>query len=43
MLNKDTNLLSPAGSIKVYEAGTTVEFDDKGIVIKASKVTSSEN
>ena len=36
-LNKDTKLISPTGSIKVYEAGTTVEFDDKGVVVKASK------
>ncbi|MDT8901596.1 hypothetical protein [Anaeroselena agilis] len=36
-LNKDTKLLSPSGYIKVYEAGTTVEFDDKGVVVKAAK------
>lgn len=41
-LNKNTKLLSLGGilsavSIKAYEAGTTVEFDDKGIVVKASK------
>jgi hypothetical protein len=40
-LNKDTNLLS-VGTFnitapKLFEANTTVEFDDKGIVIKASK------
>lgn len=32
-INKDTKLMSPAG-LKVYVAGTTVEFDDNGIVIK---------
>lgn len=37
MLNKDTKLLSPAG-IKVYEAETTVEFNDEGIVGNALKV-----
>jgi hypothetical protein len=47
-LNKDTKLLSlgsilSSGGIKVYEAGTTVEFDDKGIVVKASNVTSAMN
>ncbi|MDR3562472.1 MAG: hypothetical protein P4N59_13710 [Negativicutes bacterium] len=43
-LNKDTKLLSPVGilssvgtAVKVYEAGTMVEFDDKGIVVKSSK------
>ncbi|SHK07553.1 hypothetical protein [Propionispora hippei] len=41
-LNKNTKLLSLSGilsavSIKAYEAGTTIEFDDKGIVVKASK------
>lgn len=36
-LNKDTKLISPAGNIKVYEAGTVVEFDNNGIVVKASK------
>lgn len=36
-LNKDTKLLSPVG-IKVYEAETTVEFDDQGIVGNALKV-----
>jgi hypothetical protein len=36
-LNKDTKLLSPVG-IKVYEAGTTVEFDDEGIVGNVQKV-----
>ncbi len=35
-LNKDAKLPSPNG-IKVYEAGTTVEFDDKGVVVKATK------
>jgi hypothetical protein len=35
-LNKDTKLLSTDG-LKVYEASTMVEFDDKGIVVKASK------
>lgn len=36
-LNKDTKLLlEPDGSrIKTYEAGTTVEFDDNGVVKKA--------
>ena len=42
-LNKDTNLLSPIGNIKLYEAGTTVEFDDQGTVLKASKVTNAAN
>lgn len=37
MLNKETKLLSPSG-IKVYEAETTVEFDDEGIVGNAQKV-----
>jgi hypothetical protein len=36
-LNKDTKLLSAVG-IKVYEAGTTVEFDDKGIAVNERKV-----
>jgi hypothetical protein len=43
-LNKDTTLLTTASMLrpdssdkKVYEAGTTVEFDDKGLVVKASK------
>lgn len=42
-LKKDTKLrwVSPlslnAVGIKVFEAGTTVEFDDKGVVLKASK------
>lgn len=43
-LNKDTKLLTApsvlrpnSSGIKVYEAGTTVEFDESGIVIKASK------
>ncbi|HWR45659.1 hypothetical protein [Sporomusa sp.] len=45
-LNKDTKLLSPVSflssdGIKVYAAGTTVEFDDKGIVVKASKSISA--
>lgn len=35
-LNKATKLLSPSG-IKLYEAGTTVEFDENGVVVKASK------
>lgn len=37
-LSKDTRLL-PAPDVrkKVYEAGNTVEFDDKGIVVKATK------
>lgn len=35
-LNKGTKLLSPNG-IRLYEAGTTVEFDDKGIVINFTK------
>lgn len=30
-------LFSPGGSMKVYEAGTTVEFDDNGVVVKDSK------
>lgn len=34
-LNLNAKLLS-AGGIKVYGAGTTVEFDDNGIVVKAS-------
>lgn len=38
-LNKNAKLLS-AGGIKVYEAGTTVEFDDKGLVVKAANVAS---
>lgn len=42
-LNQDTKLLSlliitDTSVIKVYEAGTTVEFDDKGIVTKATKL-----
>lgn len=41
-LNKDTKLLAPAGVLasgvlKLYAAGTTVEFDDKGFVVNASK------
>lgn len=43
-LNKDTKLLSVGVSLlnlvtapKLFEAGTTVEFDDKGVVIKALK------
>lgn len=36
-LNENTKLLSPSGYIKVYDAGTTVEFDDKGVVVKATK------
>lgn len=43
-LNKETKLLankafSPPGVIikKVFEAGTTVEFDDKGVVVKETK------
>ncbi|MBP2655520.1 MAG: hypothetical protein H6Q73_3089 [Firmicutes bacterium] len=36
-LNKDTRLLSPDGSINVYAASTTVEFDENGVVIKAVK------
>lgn len=36
-LSKDTKLMSPIGIMKVYEAGTTVEFDDNGSVVKASK------
>lgn len=38
-LKEDTRLLyAPDDSRKkVYEAGTTVEFDDKGVVVKASK------
>ncbi len=43
ILNKDTKLMSPNGSLKVYEADTAVEFDDIGIVVKASKITSSVN
>jgi len=48
-LNKDTKLLSPVVSflspngIKVYEAGTEVEFDDKGVVVKALKATTAIN
>ncbi|WP_094603363.1 hypothetical protein SPSIL_027420 [Sporomusa silvacetica DSM 10669] len=48
-LNKDTKLLSPVVSfrspdgIKVYEAGTEVEFDDKGVVVKALKATTAVN
>lgn len=38
-LSKDTRLLpAPYDSRKkIYEAGTTVEFDDKGVIVKASK------
>jgi len=36
-VNKDTKLRSEDG-IKVYEAGTTVEFDDKGIAANERKV-----
>ncbi|MBP2652018.1 MAG: hypothetical protein H6Q74_2843 [Firmicutes bacterium] len=36
-LNNDTKLISSSGNIKVYEAGTTVEFDDNGVVVKAIK------
>jgi hypothetical protein len=36
-LNKDTKLLSPDGNIKVYEAGTNVEFGVDGRVLKVSK------
>jgi hypothetical protein len=36
-LLKDTKLPSPLGIIKVYEAGTTVEFDEQGVVTKATK------
>jgi len=35
-LNKDAKLLSPDG-IKLYVAGTMVDFDDNGVVVKASK------
>lgn len=49
-LNKDTKLLSPlsilspdSDGIKVYEAGTTVEFNEKGVVMKAAKVTTPAN
>lgn len=41
-LNKDTKLLSSNDSVKIYEAGTTVEFDDKGIVVKVSKTTNED-
>ncbi len=42
-LNKDAHLLTAGAllldvsGIKPYEAGTTVEFDEKGVVVKASK------
>lgn len=36
-LNKDTKLLSLDGSFKIYGAGTTVEFDENGAVVKAVK------
>jgi hypothetical protein len=41
-LNKDTKLRSGSvlispGGLKVYEAGTTVEFDEQGVVTKATK------
>jgi len=39
-LNKDVKLLSPDGTIKLYEAGTTVEFDENGVVVKAEKPAS---
>ncbi len=39
-LNKNAKLLS-AGGLKAYEAGTTVEFDDQGTVVKAENVTSA--
>lgn len=36
-LNKDTKLMSPLGILKFYVAGTTVEFDDNGAVVKFFK------
>ena len=36
VLSQETKLLSPTG-ITIYEKGTTVEFDDNGLVVKATK------
>jgi hypothetical protein len=43
-LKNDTKLLlAPDGSsTKVYEAGTTVEFDNKGVVVKALMISDSQ-
>jgi hypothetical protein len=35
-LKNDTNLISADGTVKLYNANTQVEFDDQGLVIKAS-------
>lgn len=35
-LNNNTKLPSPDG-IRLYTAGTTVEFDGNGVVVKATK------
>ena len=35
-LNQETKLLSSDGTIKVYEADTTVEFNNTGMVVNAS-------
>lgn len=45
-LSKDTKLLSPASllsdsGIKVFSAGTTVEFDDKGFVLRTPRETNA--